>query len=171
MYWLRARRRPGGCGYGEASPRPGRRRRHPARAVIALNPPAARRSRRPFRPGARAAGGTGDPRASPPRRALAGVPQQASRDPGALRADAGYLAAQARARAARGEHIAGAIGGSRIAPLGRPPDGTAGDDWREATGMGRRPGRRGGLPARLVPGEYVAAAPPGPGGPVDGPVR
>jgi hypothetical protein len=61
-------------------PRPGQRRRHLALAVIALNPPAAPRSRRPFRPGARAAGGTGDPRASAPalpRRALAGLPQQA----------------------------------------------------------------------------------------------
>ena len=47
----------------------------------------------------------------------------------ALRAGAGYLA-----RAARGEHIAFAIGAKRIAPLGRLLDGAAGDDWREAAG-------------------------------------
>ena len=113
MHLLRARRRPGGCGYGEASPRPGQRRRHPALAVIAplAHPPAARRSRRPFPPG------------------------RAGREPGALRADAGYLAGQL-ARAAPGEHIAFAIGARPIAPQGGLPDGAAQDDWRQAAGTG-----------------------------------
>ncbi len=105
-----------------------------------MRPPAARRSRRPFRPGARAACGTGDPRASAPglpRRALAAC--RSRRGPGAggrgaLRAAAGYFAGQL-ARAARDEHIAFAIGARRIAPLGRLLDGAAEDDWREATGM------------------------------------
>jgi hypothetical protein len=122
MHWLRARRRPGGCGYGEASPRPGQRRRHPALAVIALiaHPHAARRSRRPFRPGARAACGAGHPRAGLPQQARAGGRV-------ALRADTGHLAGQL-AHAARDEHIAGAIGAKRIAPLWRLLDGAAEDD-------------------------------------------
>ncbi len=122
----------------------------------------------PFRPGARAAGGTGHPRASPPglpRRALAGLPQQARAGiRAALRADAGYSAGQLT-RAAPGEHTAFAIGARRIAPLRRLPDGAAEDDWRQGGRHGRRPGRRAGLPARLVPGGYAAADPPGPGGP------
>ena len=58
----------------------------------------------PFRPGARAAPATrGAATPGPPRRALAGQPRQAGRGPGALRADAGYLAAP-------GEHTAFAVG-------------------------------------------------------------
>ena len=98
---------------------PDQRRRHLALAVITplAHPPGARRSRRPFPPG------------------RAGrMPQQAGRGSGALRAGAGYLAGWL-ARAARGEHIAFAIGARRIAPPGRLPVGAAQDDWREATGL------------------------------------
>jgi hypothetical protein len=75
--------------------------RHPALAVIALiaHPPAAPRAGRP------AAAGAG-------------------REPGALRAGAGYLARQV-ARAATGERIAFAISARRIAPLGRLLAGAA----------------------------------------------
>jgi len=174
VHLLRARRRPGGCGYGEASPRPGQRRRHPALTAIAGHPARRAEIPPPLPARARAAGGTGHPRAGAPalpRRALAGLPQQArAGSRGALRADAGDLAGQL-ARAARGEHIAFAAGARRIAPLGRLPDGAARDDWREGGRHRRRPGRRAGSPARPVPGGYVAAAPPGPGGPVDGLLR
>ena len=85
--------------------------RHPALAVIALiaYPPAAPRAGRPSAAGA-------------------------GREPGALRAGAGYLAGQL-ARAATGGRIAFAISARRIAPLGRLPAGAAQDDWREAVGI------------------------------------
>ena len=83
------------------------------------------RRRRPAgEPAGPAAPRAGRPAAAPP-----------GREPGALRADAGYLAGQL-ARAAPGEHIAFAIGARPIAPLGRLPDGAAEDDWREAAGTG-----------------------------------
>ena len=152
---------------GPAAPpsSPGRHRRaHPARRAQITPPfPPGRAGRMRHRLPA-------GERAGPPRRALAGLPQQArAGSRGALRADAGDLAGQL-ARAAPGEHIAFAIGARPIAPLGRLPDGAAGDGWRQRPAR-RRPGRRAGLPARLVPGGCVAAVPPGPGGPVDGPVR
>jgi hypothetical protein len=50
MTMLLSRR--GGGGSGAPPPRPGPRRPYPALAAIAAHPPAARRSRRPFRPGA-----------------------------------------------------------------------------------------------------------------------
>ena len=62
------------------------------------------------------------------------TPPFSGRGSGALRAGAGYLAGWL-ARAARGEHIAFAIGARRIAPPGRLPVGAAQDDWREATGL------------------------------------
>ena len=134
---LRARRRPGGCGDGEASPRPGQRRRHPALTAIAGHP-ARRAEITPPLP-ARARGPQAAPatrrRARRARRAaLAGLPQQARAGiRGALRADAGDLAGQL-ARAAHDKYIAFPIGARRIAPLRRLPDGAAQDDWREATG-------------------------------------
>ena len=132
---------------GPAAPpsSPGRHRadRAPARAQITPPLPARARGRRRHRP---PAGGSAGPAAAGP-----------GREPGALRADAGYLAAQL-ARAAPGGHIAFAVGARRIAP-----QGAAAGRRRRTTGGGGTtpPGRRGGLPARLVPGGYVAAAPPG----------
>ena len=120
--------------------------RHPALAVIALiaHPPAAPRAGLP--PGqARAGSGGTARRRRLPRRQLA--------------------------RAATGERIAFAISARRIAPLGRLPARAAQDDWREAVGIDAAQATVRGLPARLVAGECVAAAPPGSGGPVDGPLR
>ena len=150
----------------------GRPPRHRACGAAIQPWPSSRRSRTarraeitpPLPARARAAGSTGHPRAGAPalpRGALAGLPQQARAGiRGALRAGAGYLAGQL-ARAARGEHIAFAAGARRIAPLGRLPDGAARDDWREGGRHRRRPGRRAGLPPRLVPGGCVAVVPPG----------
>jgi len=136
---LRARRRPGGCGHGEASPRPGQRHRHPALAVIAplAHPPAAEIPP-PLPARAQAAGGTGHPRAGPPglpRRALAVLPQQARAGAGGRCAPTPATSPGYLARAAPGEHIAFAVGARRSARKGRLPDGVAGDDWRQATGI------------------------------------
>jgi len=143
---------------GPAAPpsSPGRHRaaRAPARRG---DPAATSRSgagRRRHRPPAGGPAGPAAPRAGRPAAAGAG------RGRGALRADAGYLARQL-ARAAPGEHIAFAVGARRSARKGRLPDGAAGDDWREGDRHRRRPGRRGGSPARLAPGGCVAADRPG----------
>ena len=66
-------------------------------------------------------------RTRPPRADRAALPARArGAGPGALRAGAGYLAGQL-ARAARGEHIAFAVGARPIARKGRLPDAAAGD--------------------------------------------
>jgi len=111
------------------------------------------------------------PQAAPAgaRRALAGLPQQAGRDPGGRCAPApttspGSSPAPPPASTSRSPS---APGGSPVPRNNRPARAAAGRRRRGRLARGcrhgRRPGRRGGSPARLVPGGYAAAAPSGPG--------
>jgi hypothetical protein len=79
----------------------------------------------------------------------------------ALRADADYLAGHF----ARAEHIAFAIGARRIAPPGRLPAGAA---IQARLPEGRMTRQRTAI--RVLRGTARRAR-PGPGGPVDGPLR
>ena len=127
-------------------PTTGQRRRHQALAVIALEPARRAQITPPFPPGR-----AGRRRHRPPAGGSAGPAAAGTgREPGALRADVGYLAGQlARAAPASTARSPSAPGGSPR--KGRLPDGAT----------------RG----RLARGGYVAVVPAAPGGPVDGPVR
>jgi len=110
----------------------GRPPHHRARGAAIQPWPSSRWTRPPRGDHAALSARARGPHAAPATRGRAPRACRSRRGPGgrgAPRADAGYSAAQARARAARDEHIAFAVGARRIAGYGgcrTAPPGTAG---------------------------------------------